>query len=337
MRILMRADAGERSGTGHVMRCLTLAEVLIARRHEVVLRGSLGEIAWLRDYVDGSGVDFHECAPDDLGSGSGELTEFDRAVVDSYRIPAEQISELATRVPTLALVDGDIRGIRATILLDQNLGAESPDQPPEGSTRFLAGSRFALIRRAILEQRRKNPWEVAGRRPRVTVFMGGSDPFGAIAVAAQSVASLDAELTIIVSPRWRSDVEMALLNRPDATVADPTPRLPELLGWADIIVSAAGTSAWDVCAMGRPAVLTAVVDNQRESLQQATTRRLALGIDAIEAIGELRGIGESVGRLMGDELLRRELSANSLAAFDGLGAERVAGALEGAGETLDGL
>ena len=117
----------------------------------------------------------------------------------------------------------------------------------------------------------------------------------------------------------------------DVRLLAPTPELPALLGDADIVVSAAGTSTWDLCALGLPSVLIAVVDNQAEPLAQATSAGLTLGISAVEnsaAIG--RELLPCLVRLLEDEGLRRTLSVNCVGAIDGLGKARVVERLESA-------
>ena len=64
------------------------------------------------------------------------------------------------------------------------------------------------------------------------------------------------------------------------TVVSPGQQLPRLLGDADVIVCAAGTSAWDVSAIGKPAVFLGIVDNQMVSVGQIREHDLGPVIDA---------------------------------------------------------
>src|SRR5690606_4872523 len=102
--------------------------------------------------------------------------------------------------------------------------------------------------------------------------------------------------------------------------------LPEILGSADVVVSAAGTSAWDVCTMGRPAVLVGVVENQSAGLARALEAGVALGVDA--TLESSDRTGTLLARLLDDQDVRRAVVERALAVFDGRGVERVANALE---------
>ena len=313
------------------MRCLTLAEELAIRGHEVQLATGAIEIAWLDETVRSANLTVQEAEPEGLSLGQIRDLDPDWLVVDSYQIPAGLISAAAREMPVLAIVDGDERSIDASLYLDQNLGAESIARRPETAGRYLAGADYALVRRAVLDARRSEPWHIHGDRPNVLCFMGGADSTGSVVELARALAALPQpfELTIVAPVAHHADLRVALANRNDRRILAPTPGLPALMAAADVIISAAGTSAWDICTLGIPAVLIAVVDNQRASLHEAVNRGLALGLDAVDRpIEALRGVGPLVGRLLDDQAVRKQLSLAARATFDGCGASRVADRLE---------
>ncbi len=331
MRVALRADAGFRDGTGHVMRVLTLAEALQGRGHEPHLVGADIDVPWLARQVADAGIPVHRVPRATLAADVIAGLDADRVVVDSYTIPADDIGSLDARIPVLAVIDGDTRGIPASLYLDQNLGAD--ERPPAvDPRRMLRGSSFALIRRDILVQRRRDPWRLPAI-PRIVAFLGGTDPTGgseAVAAALAGLGSL-ARTTMIVPDAQAAGVRAAL--GPGGEVLGPTTELPALLGSADVIVSAAGSSAWEACALAIPSVFIAVVDNQQESLGAAVAHGAALGIDATtEPTAITARLEGMVRQLIEDEALRRSLSDAAGRAFDGRGAERVADALEKAGD-----
>lgn len=330
MKVVLRADATLHRGSGHVMRCLTLAEELSARRHEVHLVTAPSSIPWLDGVVTASGYKVHTCEPDTLDAHALLAMNPDWVVVDSYSIDSETISKLNDSVPVLAIVDGDTRGIRSSLYVEQNLGSEVTQWVVPPGARMLAGSAFALVRDSILGQRRASPWLI-GNLPRIVAFMGGTDPTGAILRVSSELARLDqaVSLTVVAPVKLHSALELELARLPGARIIAPTMDLPSILGEADIVVSAAGTSAWDICSLGLPSVLVAVVGNQSASLEEIVVRELALGLDLVrDGIDTLDQLGSLVGRLLGDESLRKSLSSRSVSEFDGLGKSRVVDAME---------
>ncbi len=330
MRVLLRADATVDQGTGHVMRCLTLGEGLLSRGHDVALMTGGLATDWLEDYVCASGIPVLACAPDEIDAEAILAYRPDWLVVDSYRIPAASISALGGSVPVLAIVDGDYRGIEAALYLDQNLGAESLPRPENARDRFLGGAAYALVRRAVLDARRPEPWRALTSPPTVLTFMGGTDATGANLSVAESLAFIDEAyaLTMVAPVDQHRSLHQLLSGHPDARLMAPTPSLPTILGEADVIVSAAGTSAWDICTLGVPAVLISVVNNQHASLGEAISRGLVLGIERADPVEVVRSCGSLVASLVSDSGLRRDLSQKCLALYDGEGRRRVVEAME---------
>lgn len=327
MRVLLRADASTTQGTGHVMRVLTLAEELRRSGAEVHLATNLSEITWLEEMIRLSAVKVHRVEQHSMDLEMLSGLGLDWVVVDSYVIPENLISEISKFTRVLAIVDGDTRGIIADLYLDHNLGSESLSWPPEIQGKLLAGSSYSLIRDAILKQRRRSPWEFHSEPPHVLVVMGGSDPTGTSLIVVKALDQLQqsVKLTVISPPELHNEIELHLANIEDCAVLSPTPDLPEILGQADVVVSAAGTSAWEICSLGIPAILIAVVGNQSESLEQLLARRFVLGFEAeqVSDIEFARLVGQGLLSLLSDKALRRELSINASSCFDGRGKERV--------------
>jgi UDP-2,4-diacetamido-2,4,6-trideoxy-beta-L-altropyranose hydrolase len=332
MKVLLRADATPVQGTGHVMRCLTLAEALLSRGHDVHLLTNESGIDWLEDILAESSVLVVRTTSNSIDHSVIAGIDPLWIVVDSYEIPAGDISQLRATYKLMAVVDGDDRGIDADLYLDHNLGAENGAWSESTRQRLLAGSNFALIRDAILRQRRPNPWQAKGDISHVVAVMGGSDPTGSIVRVAQALADSDREFTasIVTEQRWRTDVENLLVGRAGIEILEPTAGLPQILAQADIAVSASGTSAWELCTLGIPSLLIAVVENQRESLGRMVDAGLVLGLDVVDSprAGHQENILSGVTRLLGSDLKRQDLSGRCLQLYDGSGKERVVAAME---------
>lgn len=313
------------------MRCLTLAESLVERGHHVSLMGAVNAVPWLLRRFAEVDIELISCEPDSLDVGFLKSHPTDWLVVDSYWIAAEKISRANTEVSVLAIIDGDDRGIDASLYLDQNLGADLLEWRDRVSSRLLGGSSYALIRDGILAQRREFPNLVRHSPSRVIAFMGGSDPRGAIAavVGALVAANLEIELTAICPPATFMTVSELASHHSWVSVIEPTNELPRLLADADAVISASGTSAWELCTLGIPSLLIAVVDNQRQALANAQAAGVALGIDAIASIDVLQGdIGPALHRLVHEPSLRRNITTRCRDLFDGAGKVRVVEAME---------
>jgi len=238
------------------------------------------------------------------------------------------VSALSEAVPVLLLADGDTRGARVALCLDQNLGA--PPLTGVAEDAQLRGPAFALVRRAIRDHAPRDPVPLRHDPARVVVVLGGTDPDDRTADVAQALTLLAAPADVtIVAPERQHETLSAL--RPVAgswRILAPTPDLPALLGSADVIVSAGGTSAWDVATLAIPSVLLAVVDNQQASLAAVVDSRIALGFDVVAGPPDHVELARAVAALIEDRGLRAGLVAACRERFDGRGAERVVTELE---------
>lgn len=331
MKILLRADASRTQGTGHVMRVLTLSEELQAAGHRVVLASAPSGIGWLEAMIDELGIERVEVAAHSLGAELIREFSPDWLVVDSYEIPAEKISDTRSLTHVAAIVDADSRAISADLYIDHNVGAENIDWPASVKPHMLAGSRYALIRRAIREVKRADPWKALSEPPRILGFMGGTDPTGMIMSVARALAALPTSTqgVVICAPAWRDEVTTLLAGHTDIEVIPPTTNLPALLAATDIAVSAAGTSSWELCTLGIPSILIEVVDNQTESLREMTRHHLVIGLSPADFDGDELTIALTahLNSLSKDESARKQLSLACAEMFDGNGAKRVVEAM----------
>lgn len=337
MRVLLRCDGGPGIGVGHVMRCLAIAEEATARGHDVSLAGVVeGEL--LTAALHRSGLALHP-VPGRLGA-SGDLPDeevwaaHDVVHVDSYTVSDDVLGRLGTGSrPVLSTMHDGHDGRRPSdIAIDPTLGAESTPRPADVAW-SLRGSRWVPLRPSVrLLQRPEGA--APAERLRVVVVMGGADPaqcapdaLAAVQAAASSLA-VDVQVTVVASPQTRERLDASAARSAGAvTVIDPTPELTAHLAGADLVVSAAGTTVWELCAMRVPMALVCVVDNQRTGYEQVLRRGMACGLGTP---ADLRGAEATaaLARLLSDPAARGELAHTADEVVDGLGAWRIVSAWE---------
>ena len=323
MRVGLRCDANPEMGVGHVMRCVALAEALVARGDDVVFLASITGVDWLAGQLPAPCVP-GEWEPDRLVEQARSL-ELDAVVLDSYELDPAAAGRLSgSGVATLAVVDGDSRGQEADLFLDQNLGATAAI----GGGSWLVGLRYALVRSAVTARRPPAPRPASGEHPRVLCVFGGTDTFGAASVAAETLTrtAVPLDATVITAGRpgpWPPPAAGQTL-----TFVDHAADLPALVAEAHLVVSASGTSTWDLLCLGVPTALLWVVDNQAAGYHRAVDAGLAIGVGHLD---DLRQDAAPAVRTLREALLdpraRQQLGAMAWGAVDGQGADRVATAL----------
>ncbi|GAA2619339.1 PseG/SpsG family protein [Paractinoplanes durhamensis] len=324
----IRCDAGARTGVGHLVRCVALAEELVARNVEVRFLADLGGVQWAEAQLTQRGLPCDPPPADAAGLVAAvERLGIDALVIDSYTLPPEHsVAVRAAGWPVLAIVDGDFRGQTADIYVDQNLDSVITIADAIG----LAGLDYALLRGSVRQLRPLTPpVHSSTRTPKVVAFFGGTDAYRAAPQAAALLAATGVafDATIIgANEELRTELR-AVTARPDQRfeIIPPTDDLPKLLAGADLAVSASGTSTWELLCLGLASALVWVVDNQILGYDRTMARGFAAGLGQLGHFDEQSVT--TLRTLLTDAGMRTALAARGWAAVDGRGVERVADAL----------
>jgi UDP-2,4-diacetamido-2,4,6-trideoxy-beta-L-altropyranose hydrolase len=326
-RILFFADAGPAVGGGHVMRCLTLAAAL-ARRGAVcgfIATPAAGPI--LEVFAD-SVVERVSATGDSAEALAAAAARWSaRAmVIDHYDFECGHEARLRHAVRPLLVMDDLRRRHDCDLVLDSNLGRTAADYP---GTETLAGPAFALVRPAFAERRDAALARRAlGHSPQRLLISLGLTDVGAI--TARVVEALlpdlgERELDIVLGAGAPSLARLEALSPRDPRVRlhINTQDMPALTADADLAIGAGGSSVWERCCLGLPAVTVVLADNQRANAQALEAAGAALMLEAnLADFDDQLRLG--VERLSSDTRLRHPMSAAAASLCDGHGAERVA-------------
>lgn len=348
MRAIFRADASSELGSGHVMRCLTLAGSLrtmgwdcafAVRPGSVEAAPALGSAGYETHVLDGTVEQEAAALPRHWPDGSDWL------VVDHYG--RDRRFESACRPWTqhiLALDDLADRPHDCDLLLDQTLnrGAEAYEGLVPPGCRLALGTRYALLRPefarlrpAALERRGGD-----GRELRLLVSLGGTDPDNvtSLVLAAIEESELTLALDVVVGGGcpWLEAIAERVASMARARLHVSPANLGALMAVADLAVGAAGTSAWERCCLGLPTLMLVLADNQRENARQlaaAGAVRCVTGSERDLAAAVARALRE----LVGDRALLDSMAARAASLCDGLGSLRARLILLPPRPTKDGL
>ncbi len=341
MKVAFRADASVVIGTGHVVRCLTLAAVLRARGCEVLFlcRALEGHLAG-RIESDGFAVEMIPAAAREIDDARDTLAALARVrfspdwmVVDHYGLGADW--ERAVRAAASCLMAIDDLADRVhdcDVLLDQNLVAgyeHRYDGLMPGHARRLLGPEFALLQPRYRElHEAARPGAKAVRR--ILIYFGGADRAGLTELSLKAFLALDrADIAVDVvvgssDPR-REAVEDLARERESVSVHGMIPSLADLMARADLAVGASGATSWERLCLGVPAIVVTLADNQRPiaaELDRLGCVRWLGDADRLDAGAMAAALAETVGPYG-----VRWFNSKAASRVDGFGADRVADAL----------
>ncbi len=325
MRLLLRCDTGPSTGVGHAVRCAALAEQALAAGDDVFWSGRLDGLDWLWDGLDHSSPGTVLPPADDAASLAALARDIraDAVHVDHYLLGPELRDTLNPGGIVLSSVEDFHTGRRpADVVVDPNLGAAEHPRPDDGSPVLLRGPAYALLRASVRRARQQRENAPAADEPRVLVVMGGTDAGGLLPAVVDALAGTGVPADVdVVLPHGRS---LELPARFHAVA--PLPDLPGAAAGMDLVVSAAGTTVWELCCVGVPMALVRAADNQAEGYLAVTAAGAAAGLGAA---ADLTGpdAQATLRRLLTDPDARAGLAARARDVVDGLGASRVLDAL----------
>jgi len=336
MRLLLRCDAGSSVGVGHAVRSVALAEAATRRGHDVLWCGRLDGLDWLRagPLLDPATVLTPEDDPVRLAALAKEVGA-SAVHVDHYGLDGGLRRALTATGNVMSNVEDFGHGRRpADVVVDPNLGAEDGERPDDGSPVLLRGLRYALLRDAVREARRVRSTRTdGGEVPLVVIVMGGTDAAGLLdpVVDAMHAAGVAAEVEVVV-PAGRT-VRLPAGGPARFRSRPPLADLPGLMALADLVISAAGTTVWELCCVGTPMALVRAADNQVAGYATVVAAEAATGLGGLAELKDTAVPAAALRALLTDRQSRSATGRRAQELVDGLGVDRVLGAVERAAGT----
>ncbi|WP_184716896.1 UDP-2,4-diacetamido-2,4,6-trideoxy-beta-L-altropyranose hydrolase [Caulobacter sp.] len=317
-RILFICDAGPAIGGGHVMRSITLARALQARGAACAFLAT-PEVARVLEAF----------APDMAQAASDEA--YDAVAFDHYGLTADDHRALAKGRPSLALDDLADRPLAVDLVLDSGPARKAEDYAGllAPDARLLLGPAYAPVRPAFAALRETALARRAERAAvrRILVSLGLTDLGGVTGRVADLLRPLagEARLDLVLGGGAPSLPALWDLTAQDprVTLHVDTLHMPELVLEADLAIGAGGSTTWERCTLGLPALTLILADNQAPSAHALAALGASPCLDVAAPDFEPAFI-ETVSALLANADHRAALSTASAAVCDGLGADRAA-------------
>lgn len=315
LTVVFRVDASVEMGTGHVMRCLTLADALRSTGAECyfIARDHIGN---LNDYIQQRGYAIYVLPSSDAKFSDPAMAELQHAhwlqaswekdaaqsyavirqqriyadwlIVDHYALDARWQRVMRPAYERLMVIDdlADREHI-ADLLLDQNLGRTAADYDgliPESCLRLI-GPKYALLRpefaqwRSYSLKRRQNP-----ELKHLLITMGGVDKDNVTGRVLDALTQIDLpsdmRISVVMGEKapWLQSVcrRAEVMSVPTSVFIGIT-NMAQMMAETDFALGAAGTTTWERCTLGLPSLMFVLADNQRE-LALAVQKRGAAAV-----------------------------------------------------------
>lgn len=345
-RILVRADATPEIGTGHVMRCLAVAEALSDLGHDIVFAMARSTPA-----IDArlSGAGFRRLAIPGPPAGLADLEATATAardavavILDGYGFDETYRAGLRRSGARVAVFDdlADRAALHADVVVNPAPQAAAlPYAAIAPEALLLLGPAYAALRREVREAA-SAPRRSLEERRTVLVTFGGSDPLGLTLPCVERLVRLlpdDVRILVAIGGST-SDADVVLRSVAGfGARVEPhldSPAMGRLMARAGLAVSAAGGTTAELCALGVPTVLVTVADNQAPAAAEVGAAGWCVPVDGRLDDAAVRIAGAAV-RLWHDVPERLRMTEATRRLVDGQGAMRIARAILPSAESVD--
>ena len=351
MHLYIRADADSRIGTGHVMRCIALAQAWQDRGAKVAFLCHCESEALHRRIID-EGFDFIAVGnshpdPSDLRQTLKELSVVGHQpsancwlVLDGYHFTPEYQKAIRDAGIRLLVIDdlNHLSHYYADILLNQNIHAPDLKYQCDEDTVLLLGTRYVLLRREFLRYRSFRR-QIPRKAKNILVSLGGGDLDNVTLKAIQALKYIEdpeIEARVVVGPVNHNTEKLRkeIIHSPFAIRLLPNVNnMPELMAWADLAISGGGSTCWELAFMGLPSLVAILAENQVELAVRLETKHAAVNIGWFHMFSSGQ-LFAKIDALMNDRNLRSSISDNASSLIDGEGIARVSDAMVGGQITL---
>jgi len=328
MKILVRADASVEIGSGHLMRCLTLADQLRREGAEVAficrdLPGGMFDLLHTCGYrfaklpLVMAGKVSQQFDAKETIEAAGQLFSdgIDWLVVDHYQLDAAWECLLRHCARKVMVID-DLanRTHDCDLLLDQNYYRDM-ERRYQGLVPnqcvMLLGPAYVLLRPEFTEARKRLRTR-DGTVRRILIFFGGSDSSNQTHKAIDAIKLIDrsdiaVDVVVGAGNPYQNEIKLLCHELPNMQYHCQVSNMAQLIELADIAIGAGGATTWERCSLGLPTLTVVFADNQLQTsldLEQ---------LGAIEFLGWASNITASnlasaVERLIEDPARLRNLS-----------------------------
>lgn len=330
----IRADGSAKIGMGHLMRCMSIALALQLKGERVVFitkdkqsniflteRG-FNSVMFTKEYS------FMEAEIQELCDILVKYNIY-TLLVDSYEATPRYLEVLKNSVTVFYMDDIGRMDLPVNGLINYNIYGSELDYAHHYTKNciLLLGSIYAPVKKEFWQTR----YVLSAEVRKIMITMGGSDSLNIAGNLAERLLEeiQDSVELIIICGRFSPHLEKIrmLANKyAQVTCFTDVPDMWNRMAECDLVISAAGSTMYELCTMGIPAICCYYVENQRQIAEgfAKKTSMVNAGNYAVEPEEVLHRIVTETKRLMHDTELRKRLAEEMHQISDGNGAERIA-------------
>ncbi len=332
--MIVRADATESMGIGHIMRCLSLARIWQNRIGPVVFISHCSSTS-MEKKIKSLGIQYVEVAS---GISASEDQKIIASVVsrihagwlilDGYHFIPEYHACIETIGCRLLVIDDyhHLPFYQADILVNPNINAADIDYKCTQKTKLLLGRQYAILSKEFSDSPRKK--HCSGRVKNILITMGGADPeniSGFVLNAFNHIEMFGLNIRVIIGPGFDSLEALRQLSgciKFETELIENPEKMSKQMLWADIAISAAGSTCWELAYIGLPSLLIVAADNQQLNADAFSKKKVFYNLGSYHGLTK-KMLKDHIEKLLLDKGLRERMFRIQQKFVDGKGADRL--------------
>lgn len=336
-KIYIRVDGNEIIATGHVMRCLSIAEQARKQGAEVTFVVADDRPCSLIE-SKGFSVDVLGTVWNDLEQETEIICNYvmensvELLLLDTYFVTEKYMRNLSECVRIVYIDDlsRTLYPVHAIVKYNEFAGMgkyEKTYRTAGLDTCCLVGSRYIPLREEFMYQ----PYHVNQEVSRVLITTGGTDQLNVAGNLLQEFTShsklKQLEYHVIIGCFNQNKDQLIRIASQYANIHlhENVNNISEWMRFCDVAVSAAGTTTYELCACGIPSICLAIADNQEGAAKWERHGYMKYAGNAYEDIQQcMKMCTHALLEYMNDYDDRKQKSASMQSLVDGYGAKRIA-------------
>lgn len=331
--IYIRADMNGQIATGHIMRCLSIADALIVAGESVTFILADEQAVDLLKQRGYDAIVLHtewNQMEKELPALSHviEKNQIKKLLIDSYQVTPTYLSEVSRLVTTFYMDDLNKFDYPVNaVICYANYYKKFHYKMNDRKTECLLGTKYVPLKKSFWDCKPKN---ISTKAEKILILTGGSDPYNVSGQLLNAMNKDEFKSIDVICGRYNTNYNaLAELYRKYKNIKfhRAINNVEEYMQKADIAISAGGTTLYELCACGMPTISYAFADNQLDNVKQFQEDGLIdyAGDARIDDIAE--NVNQYLKKYQDDWRLREKKSAKMQEMVDGKGAMRLAEAL----------
>ena len=315
MRFVLRADASQSIGAGHVMRSSAIVEELITRGEEVIFVGQISDLPWVEERI--ASLEFTEIFNNTRDFIS--RPESDVLILDTYKCEIDDpFVDPEKWLHIVSIVDETTPNYPCTLRIHPGLDS---DWSGNSEIPILSGPKYIPFRSSLSRNihKARDQKEVL----KIAVVAGGSDPHGLVNELGKILSEMSEKFEVYLFSS--SSINSVFDSR--FNYVNVGPRLDEVTKDVDLILTTASTSSLEFIARGLCVGIVCAVNNQEQFYSSLSQLGIAapLGFRNSENNWDLDE--QKISSLIHSSELRKNLIARASGLIDFNGASRIVDAI----------